>query len=265
MPSVTILAPDAVAPRRGFERASRRAACQRVHEVGVGFTPNPGSACSPSGSAEDQSEVVADAQSLFRRVRAGGRPCPRIRSAGKARAGDRWVCWICRGRCCREESENICWRRGGWPGAKRVPAEDGPEKIVAAATGAVENENGVRGVAAGILERLAKSVVVEAEFWESFAGLKMEIVDDVIAFLRSGPVFGGGFAGICAKEGNGAPRGKMKNTAQSEREGARSDVHGASGRKRLRVRRPAVADATETGRRTSFQRMRRPEGEFCAN
>ncbi len=73
-------------------------------------------------------------------------------------------------------------------GSEKHSSEDGLKKTVASPAGAVEEQHRIGGAAGGVLEGLAKGVVVEADFGQCLAGLEMKIVYGVVAFLRRGPV-----------------------------------------------------------------------------
>ena len=64
--------------------------------------------------------------------------------------------------------------------------EDWPKKPRSAPSGAVQDEDGIGGVSAGVFHRLAERGVVHADFGEGFAGLEMEVVDYEIAFVPIG-------------------------------------------------------------------------------
>jgi len=62
-----------------------------------------------------------------------------------------------------------------------------PKESRSAAAGAVQDEDGAGSVSAGVFHRLAQRGVVHPDFGEGLAGLEVEVVDGVVALLRSGP------------------------------------------------------------------------------
>jgi len=179
-------APDAVAS--GNLHRLAREGHQGVHEIGVGFAPNPGMHAA-HGSAEDQAKVV-DAQSFFDefvlegdhvRIFVAGEMCMEA-VAGLAGFAVADVVG---------KNQEIFVGVEQLAGAEEGSREDGLKKRVAFAAGAVEDQDGVGGAASGVFDRFAEGAVVEAEFGERLAGLEMEIVDGEVAFLGRGPVLRG--------------------------------------------------------------------------
>ena len=68
------------------------------------------------------------------------------------------------------EDEEVLRDVEGLAGAEEDVGEDGVEERVGVAAGAVEEEDGVVGVACGVAVRCAEGEVVEVEPREGFAG-----------------------------------------------------------------------------------------------
>ena len=73
------------------------------------------------------------------------------------------------------------------PGSKQFAGKNGREELMAGASGAVKNQNGVGDAALSVARGLAQRRVVQAQFRERLTRTKFEILDDEIAFGRGGP------------------------------------------------------------------------------
>ena len=76
-------------------------------------------------------------------------------------------------------------------GPKQNAGKDGPKETVTTAAGAVQDQDGVGRTAVRILHRLSQRVIVHPDFGQRLARLEIEIANDIIACLRSGPVLRG--------------------------------------------------------------------------
>ncbi len=171
------LAPDAVAPGDLHRLACQRH--QRIHEIGIGFSPNKGMHAAHRG-AENEAQVVyaeAFAQKLVmrgdhvvvvvaREMRmqsvAGLRGFPVADAIGKH---DEVACGI----------EEL-------PRPKQLARELRLEELLPGAAGSVKYQDGVRDaplrVAAGFTERR----IVQPQFRKRLSRTKFEILDDEVAF-----------------------------------------------------------------------------------
>jgi hypothetical protein len=48
----------------------------------------------------------------------------------------------------------------------------------------MEQDDGVRYAAASVARRLAERLVMQAQFWQRFAGLEAKVASDVVALFR---------------------------------------------------------------------------------
>jgi len=89
------------------------------------------------------------------------------------------------------EDEEIFGDVEGLAGAEEDVGEDGVHQRVGVAAGAVEEEDGVVGVAVGAAVGLAEGDVVEVELLDGLAVFEVE-VGDVVGAVLGGPFTGSG-------------------------------------------------------------------------
>ena len=68
--------------------------------------------------------------------------------------------------------------------AEQFARENGLQELLAGAAGAMEDQDGVGGTALGVARGLSERCVVKAQLRERFAGAKLEILHDKVAFGR---------------------------------------------------------------------------------
>ncbi len=157
------VAPLAVASGEGDGQAGEGG--EGVHEAGVGFAPDE-ALHAAHGGAEDEAEVV-DVQAFGEHLVLRARPCRRSRM-GEVRAeavggfGGFAVADVV------GEDEEVLGDVEGLARAEEDVGEDGVEERVRVAAGAVEQEDGVVGVALGVAVRGAQGEVVEVEAGAGF-------------------------------------------------------------------------------------------------
>src|SRR5262245_25710689 len=74
---------------------------------------------------------------------------------------------------------------------KQLAGKLRPNKLRAAAGSPVHDENGIGRFAFSVFLRSAQCPIMDAQLWESFAGLKFEIANREIAFGRHRIIRGG--------------------------------------------------------------------------
>src|SRR6202012_4530366 len=102
------------------------------------------------------------------------------------------------------ENEEVFGDVEGLAGAEEDVGEDRVEQRGGVAACAVQEEDGVVGVACGVFVRVTESEVMEVELRDGLAVFEVE-VGDVVAAVFGGP-FGGGGLGECGdggEEGDG--------------------------------------------------------------
>ena len=157
-----------------------------VHELGEGFAPDEGLHAA-HGGAEDEAKVI-DVEAFEEHGVLGGDHVV-IVVLGEVHAeavggfGGLAVADVV------GEDEEVFGDVEGLTGAEEDVGEDGVEERVGVASGAVQEEDGVVGVAVGAAMGLAEGEVVEVQFFDRLAVLEVEVGDVV------GAVLGGPFAG----------------------------------------------------------------------
>jgi hypothetical protein len=178
--------PDAIAASNLHRQAGE--GHEGVHEVDVGFGPDPGMHTA-HGGAKDEAKVV-DTQSFVDKFVLEG---DHVRVFVMREMGMETVARLAGfavadvvGKnqkifCCVEELA----------GTEKPSGENGLKKIAALATGAVKDQDRVGGATGRVFHRCTEGEVVEANVGKRLARLEMEIVDGVVALLCGGPVLRG--------------------------------------------------------------------------
>ena len=71
--------------------------------------------------------------------------------------------------------------------AEQHAGKNRSEQTVPVSSGTVKDQDRIRGTAARVLDGLAESCIVHANFRHGLARLKMKIMDDEVALLGGGP------------------------------------------------------------------------------
>ncbi len=196
-----------------------------VHELRVGFAPDE-ALHAAHGGAEDKAEVI-DVQAL------GEHDLLRANHVVVVVVGEVHVQAVGGlGRLAMTdvvgEDEEVLRDVEGFAGAEEDVGEDGVEERVGVAAGAVEEEDGVVGVALRVAVRCAEGEVMEVEPPEGFTGLEVE-VGDVEGAVLGWPLDGfGGCGGLLGRGGLGEGSGckEQEGGEAAEAHGARSQVFG---------------------------------------